>query len=279
MSMTVPQNFATLFTSEVHHLYQQKGSVLRGRVRNRTITGNEKARFHRLAAGVATTKARHADVPLQDLTHDYVEVSVAPYFAAEMIDDMDQAQTNVSLRMEYATALANAMGRAIDDVIITNLATTTTTEIGNYGSRLTFDYIRELHKRMNEAELPKEGRKIVIGAEQEYDFFGLLTATGNHPITTSSDFVSDRPLESGQMPKTFMGFEWILSNRLPVPAANQRRCFAWQESAVALAWSRDVTPSFDWLPLKHGWLVKSAMQLGSKTIEDAGVIPLHLSEA
>jgi len=279
MSMSVPQSFAILFTAEVHHLYQQEGSVLRGRVRNRMITGNEKARFHRLAAGVASTKARHADVPLQDLTHDYVEVSLTPYYAAELIDDLDQAQTNVSLRSEYARAISNAMSRKIDDVIIAELANTTTTETGNYSARLTFDYIRELSRRMTEANLPRQGRKIVIGPEQEEDFLGLLTSTGSHPITTSADFVNDKPLVSGQVPRTFMGFEWIISTRLPVPSTNQRRCFAWHDSAIGLAWGRDVTPSFDWLPLKDAWLVKSKMLLGAKIIEDAGVIPLHLSEA
>lgn len=279
MSMTVNQAFATLFVSEVHHLYQQKGSVLRNRMRNRMITGNEKARFHRLSAATASTKARHADIPLMDLTHDYVEVTLKNYYAGELIDDLDQAQTNVSLRSEYAVAIANAMARKVDDVAIEEMANTTATPVGNGTTRLTFDLIRTLHKRFNSADIPREGRKILIGPEQEEDFFALVTSTGNHPVSTSQDFISDRPLEKGAVPRVFMGFEWILSTRLPVPAANQRMCFAWHESAIGLAWGRDITPSFDWLPLKDAWLVSSKMLLGAKIIEDAGVIPLHVSEA
>src|SRR3990167_2533988 len=271
---TISQSFVTRFNAEVLHLYQQQGSVLRGRLMNRMITGNEKVRFPRLAAlGAPGSKAANGDVPIMDITHDYVECSLADYFAALLVDDLDQAQTNISISMNYAKAIAASMGRQIDDVIITEMDATTTADVAAGAVGLTFDKIRGMKVSIDKAEIPKTGRKWVIAPEQESDLLGLLTTTGNHPISTSADFVQGSPLIAGQALKTWMGFEWILSTRLPV-AAGVRTTFAWHEDAIGLAWGRDVTTSIDWIPLKHGHLIKSVMLLSSKIVQAAGVRPV-----
>lgn len=275
---TISQAFFTRFQTEVTHLYQQQGSVLRGRLMNRMITGNEKVRFPKLAElGAPGSKAANGDVPIMDITHSYVECSLADYFAALLVDDLDQAQTNISISMNYAKAVANTMGREVDDVIITEMGQTSTSVVAAGGAGLTFDKIRDMKVSMDEANIPKTGRKWVIAPEQESDLLALLTTTGNHPITTSSDFVQGTPLVDGQALKTWMGFEWILSNRLPV-SGGTRTTYAWHEDAIGLAWGRDITPSIDWVPMKHAWLVKSVMLLGSKIIQDAGVRPVNCAE-
>ena len=276
---TIDQAFQKRFLSEVRHAYQDEGSVMRDRVLNVNIMGNETVRFPRLAAlGAPGPKAPNGDVPIMDITHSYVEPTLVDRFAALLIDKLDQAQTNISLSTIYAKAVAMTMGREQDDILFAEFANTTTTAVVAGGAGLTFAKVLEARETLNLARVPRKGRVFVISSAQETDFLSMVTTTGNHPITTSSDFLSDAPLVSGEVPLRWMGFEWVLSDRLAEESAGVRQCYAYHKEAIGLAWAATEEQSIDWIPMKHGWLVKSAMLLGPKIIENAGVLPVLCAE-
>jgi len=72
MSSSVETSFIQLYEAEVKAAYQREGAMLRKTVRERTQVGAERIYFPKLGKGVATTKARHADVVPMNLEHNRV---------------------------------------------------------------------------------------------------------------------------------------------------------------------------------------------------------------
>ena len=66
----------------------------------------------------------------------------------------------------------------------------------------------------------------------------------------SSDFNTVKALASGDV--VFLGFKFILSNRLPVDGTNtdDRLCFAYTQDAIKLAVGKDITAKIDVRPDK-----------------------------
>ena len=95
MAATITQAFITQFEAEVHLAFQRMGSKLKNTVRViNNVVGNT-VRFQKVAKGSASTKARHAEVVAMDLTHSYVDATIADYYASEYIDKLDLLKTNI----------------------------------------------------------------------------------------------------------------------------------------------------------------------------------------
>ena len=132
MSSQVTTAFVQQYSANVQMLSQQMGSRLRDAVRVENITGKN-AFFDQV--GVATAQlrtSRHADTPQIDTPHARRRVSLADYEYADLIDDQDKVRMLIDPTSSYAQAAAAAMGRAMDDVIISAaLGTAFTGETGS----------------------------------------------------------------------------------------------------------------------------------------------------
>src|SRR5688572_8465474 len=110
------------FKANVTHLFQQKGSRLRGTFREETIVG--KAHFYeRLAAEAAVQKfARHADTVVLDPIHSRRMVVPTDWVWNALVDQQDKIRLLIDPNSEYAIAAANALQRAQDDIYIAAFA-------------------------------------------------------------------------------------------------------------------------------------------------------------
>ena len=84
---------------------------------------------------------------------------------------------------------------------------------------------------------PSIKRYIVVSPEQIED---LLNST----TVTSADFNTVKALVQGDI-NTFVGFEFIVSNRLSVDGSNDRLCYAFAQDGVKLAVGKDVMARID----------------------------------
>ena len=279
MANIVDPAYFTLFETAVHHLYQQHGSVFDGRFNMQSIVGNNTARFPRIGlAGAPTAKPPGADIPTTSMTHDFIEVTPVDRSVGIIVDRFDMDKTKIALIPTYAKGLVGSMSRELDDLAIAALNATTTANVGVAGDPLTFAKILKMTERMNKANIPREGRKWAIDAQQESNLLGLASTAGDFQVATSSDFIAGRPLMDGKPLMTWMGYEWVFSNRLTFSASLVRRTFAWHVDAVGHAWNRNLTPEIAWLDLKKSWLASNQMQTQFKIIEDAGVFPADCTE-
>ena len=237
------------FGSNVEFLVQQKGSRLRSAVRVETGIIGEDAFFEQLAETAAVKKTtRNADTPLVKSDHRRRRVSMFDFEWADLVDKQDKLKLIIDPENAYAINAAWALGRSLDDEIITAFNASAAT--GKTGSTsvplpasqqvlpaaagLTIDKLRQVKEILDSADVdPDEPRFIVCSPAQITD---LLETTE----TTSGDFNTIRALVGGQI-DMFMGLKFIVSNRLPANAtADGRLVFAWAQNGMLLAVAQDM---------------------------------------
>ncbi len=147
----------------------------------------------------------------------------------------------------YARAAAAAIGRAMDDEIIDALGGTAKTgkdgttstafpasqKIAVASSGLTIAKLVNAKKILDQNNVDASIKKyIVVSPEQIEDLL-------NNTTVTSSDFNTVKALAQGDI-SSFVGFEFIVSNRLSVDGSSDRLCYAWAQDGVKLAIGKDV---------------------------------------
>lgn len=272
MSATVPVSFIEQYQAEVKQVYQQQGSLLRNTVRTVTDVGAKRVYFPKLGKGVATSKARHADVVPMNLEHDRAYADMADFYAPEYIDDLDQAKTNWSIASQYAVASGNALGRATDEVLIDAIDQTSNTRSlaaldPASSGEITQKVITGISAELSKQDVPLDRMRYAVisadGLDQLQNILGV----------TSSDFVREQILVSGDKPAFWMGFNWIVSNMLPSGVVG----YFYHRQAVGHGIARDITTSVDRVPQKVAYLVNSWMSMGATIIDEPGVFKVTAS--
>ena len=118
MATQISNAFIKQFESEVHMAYQRMGSKLKNTVRQTNNVQGNQARFQKVGTGVASTKSRHGEVPTMEITHSTVDVTLSDFYAADMVDKLDELKTNIDERQVLAQSAASALGRKVDQLII-----------------------------------------------------------------------------------------------------------------------------------------------------------------
>ena len=290
MSSEITTSFVEQYSSNVAMLAQQMGSRLRSAVDVETITGKN-AFFDQVGVTAAVQRtSRHADTPQIDTPHARRRVSLADYEWADLIDDQDKVRMLIDPTSSYAKAAAAAMGRAMDDVIITALGgsadpgetggTAVALPSGskfatsNQSDGLTIAKLIAAKKffDLNDVD-PSIPRFIVAGATQMSDLLGTTQIT-------SSDFNTVKALVQGDI-DTFMGFKFILSNRLSLDATNtdDRKIFAFTQDAIKLGVGKDITAKIDVRPDKsYATQVYTCMSIGATRMEENKVFQIPCNE-
>jgi len=287
MSSQITTAFVEQYSNNVQILSQQKGSLLRDKVDSETVQGKN-AFFEQIGSVTAQVRtSRHADTPQLDTPHSRRRVSLSDYEYADLIDEQDKVRTLIDPTSSYAQAAAFAMGRAMDDVIIsaatgtaftgvsggTSTAlpgTQAITESGTDG--LTVAKLREAKRIMDlnsvDASIP---RYIVVSPRQIDDLLGTTSVT-------SADFNTVRALVTGEV-NTFMGFNFITSNRLSI-ASSKRLCFAYAQDGIKLALGKDVMSRIDERTDKgYATQVYYCMSIGATRMEEEKVVSIQAHEA
>ena len=291
MSNQITTAFVQQYGSNVQMLSQQMGSRLREAVDVESITGKN-AYFEQIGSVAAQVRtSRHASTPQIDTPHSRRRVSLADYEWADLIDDADKVRMLIDPTSSYAKAAANAMGRSIDDVIITALGGTAYSgETGgtsvalpstqkfatsNQSDGLTIAKLLDAKKKMDIADVdPSLPRFVVCGATQISD---LLNTTE----IKNSDFNTVKALAQGQV-DSFLGFKFIMSNRLSFDASNtdDRLVFAFTKDAIKLAIGKDVTARISERDDKsYSTQVYYCMSVGATRMEEEKVVQIPCHEA
>lgn len=170
------------------------------------------------------------------------------YEWADLIDDADKVRMLIDPTSAYARTAAAAIGRAMDDAIIaaalgtakTGKSGTTSTSflssnvIAGSAVDMTIEKLIKAKSLLDQSDVdPSIPRYICVSPRQ-------IEALLNTTAVTSSDFNTVKALVQGDI-DTFMGFRFIVSNRLALDSGtNVRSCFAWAEDGIKLAVGKDV---------------------------------------
>ena len=287
MSSQITTAFVQQYSNNVQMLSQQKGSLLRNAVDAETIVGKN-AFFEQVGQATAQKRvSRHSDTPQIDTPHQRRRVSLVDYEYADLIDKQDQVRTLIDPTSSYAQAAAFALGRAMDDEIISSISgnafsgetgSTTValpsgqkiTESGTDG--LTIAKLRSAKEKFDSASVdPSIPRYIVVGPKQISDLLGTTQVT-------SSDFNTVKALANGEI-NSFLGFNFITSNRLSI-ASSKRLCLAFAMDGVKLALGQDIMTRIDERSDKgYATQVYVCMTMGATRMEEEKVVTVEAHEA
>ena len=287
MSTQITTAFVSQFSSNIQMLSQQMGSLLRNAVDVETVNG-EKAFFDQVGSAAAVLRtSRHADTPLIDTPHSRRMVTMSDYEYADLIDDQDKVRLLVDPTSTYSRAAAAAMGRAMDDAIIaaalgtaltgkdggTSTAfATATNQIAAGATGLTLAKLISAKEILDAGDVdPSIPRYIVVSPKQ-------ITNLLNSTTVTSSDFNTVKALAMGEI-NSFVGFNFIVSNRLGVDGSSARRVIAFAGDGIKLAIGREPVARIDERADKsYATQIYYAMTLGSTRMEEKKVVEVLCTE-
>jgi len=283
MSSQITTAFVQQYSANVQMLSQQMGSLLRDKVRLESVVGKN-SYYDQVGKVTAQLKtSRHSDTPQIDTPHARRRVSLGDYEFADLIDQQDKVRLLIDPTSSYAQAAASAMGRAMDDVLISAaLGTAYTGETGSTstanansiaagGTGLTLDKLKEAKKKFDLGDVdPSIKRYMIVSPKQIEDLLGSTNVT-------SIDYNTVRALVQGDVSQ-FMGFEFIVSNRLS-KAGNDRSCIAYAEDGLLLGVGKDVSARIDERADKsYATQVYYCMSIGATRMEEAKVCEVICQE-
>src|SRR5690606_13933701 len=145
MSISLSNVEQTLFDAEVKKAYQSRGFILRDYVRMRDNVEANIVSFRKVGSVTAEQYAFQQAVVYQDPNFNKVNVTLNPYRAPTLIDDVERFLYNFDERQEDAMLIAMALGRRSDQLIIDALdASGTTNTIAAGGTGMTFAKVRQV---------------------------------------------------------------------------------------------------------------------------------------
>jgi hypothetical protein len=301
MSTQVSTAFVKQYMNNVDFLVQQKGSRLRNAVNVVTGVRGEQVFMDRIGPTTAQrVTSRHADSPLISTPHDRRRLTPVSYDWGDLIDDVDKLKMLIDPTSPYAMNAAMAMGRAIDDEIISAAFGTAYGSTGDsatsgsdssssiafpssqqvavgYGSAadcvLSVDKLIRAREILaaNEADDYDLGGNpqlyIVANARQ---MGGLLRQTQLQSI----DYNTVRALVAGEI-NSFMGFNFIRSERILATSGGDDRVIAFHRSGLGLAVFDDINARISERPDKRfSTYVYYKMTIGATRLEEEKVVEI-----
>ncbi|WP_338668714.1 phage capsid protein [Pseudodesulfovibrio methanolicus] len=272
MSTTVSNAFVSQYVEMVHQAYQAQGSKMRQTVRLQTEVEGSKCIFQKVGKGAAGKKTRHGNVPLMNLNHSNVSCTLSDWYAAEYIDKLDELKDKSDEKQVAANAGAWALGRKIDELIITKLDGATNV-VAEAATGLTKDKILQAFGTLNANDVPDDGHRFaVVGPHQWNELLNIQEFK-------SSDYAGEQyAWLKGTESRTWLGITWMFHTGLPLDEAGMRKCYIYHRNAAGLAEGQKVQAFVDWVPEKAAHMVDHMLSAGACLIDPDGVVQIQCDD-
>lgn len=287
MANTINQAYIDTFESNVRHLAQQEGSRLRSAVTTVMING-QNHNWERISPTEAAVKSgRLVDTPVADIPWSRRVSVMGSYHAAESTESEDYLQMLVDPNSAITRNLAAGMNRRVDDIIIgaatadaldgdgVSNAFPASQEVGgSYTAAFTTDLIQEVGEKFQTNDIDPDEEKFWVVSPK------MVRQMLNQEKLTSSDYQAVQALAGNGMVSGFLGFNFILSNRLLAPAANQLDSFAFTRAALGLQINGDIIAKAGEDPSKSfATRFYTEMHMGAVRVEDEQIVRVKFNDA
>lgn len=296
--------FQVQFSTLLKMKLQQKTSLLRGRVQEGQHSGAKMASPMQFIGAMQMKTPAGRFAPKNPTSQDYTRRWIVP-IDKELdvyIDNFDMLKTPIDPKSQIVATGASACARAIDDEII-RAATATATIGADSGSLSTeaWDTTYQVASdfdsgststglsvaKLNEARRILEHNHafdddpqatLVIGSKQHADL-------RNQAQVSSSDFNSNGGVLVNGLVTRFMGFDIVVSERLPVitdkdSKANCRGCLAFGKSAIYLGIWQDIKTEVFRRPELSGnpWDVNVMLSIGATRTQLGQIVQIAAAD-
>ena len=237
MSTQVSNSFIRQYESDVHHIFQLQGGILRETVRKKDGIVGTSTDFQKIGKGVATTKARHGVITPMNQDHTALTCNISDFYAGDWVDSLDESKINIDERMAIAKGGAWALGRKVDDQIITELNTTSETTITitltNAGTIRAG--LLSMVEGLDANDVPNDGGRYAALTPRQWGMAMLVEEFA------SADYISGpQPFDTGANMhqgawKNWMNVKWKVHTGLPGQGTTTANGYAWHKNAIGYA--------------------------------------------
>ena len=234
MSYSITTAQIQQYSTNIGMLLQQQGTRLRPAVQSYALQGKAATMLEQFgAASPVFNLGRHADTPVLDVPQDRRWAYPTDVEFGALIDDQDKLRLLIDPTGPYTTAAVNALGRGIDDILLSAFfGSNNTGENGSSATGTLYAYnsnsqsvaattgaaaatglniakLRAAKRKLLEADLDIDNEQLfcVITAKQHDDLL-------NEAQAVSLDYNNQPVLVQGKI-SAFMGFNFIHSERIP----------------------------------------------------------------
>lgn len=290
----VTVGYSKFFSDNVMMLAQQRGSKLRGAVDVESGLTGEEVNFDQVGEteGQEVT-VRYGDSPNNEVNEDRRRLAPIDWDWGKLFDSIDKIRRLSDPTSEYVRAAAYSFGRKIDDVIIAALGGTAYT--GQTGStavvlpstqKIAYNYVAD--SGMSLAKLiAAKGKFGINDVDTEDPANKLYMVVSQKQIDdlldieelTSADYAAVKALVGGEI-NTFMGFEFIRTQRLILDSNDYRYCYAFAKSGLKLGLWKDIMSRItERADKKFNWYAYMRMALGATRMEEKKVVEIACNES
>ncbi len=270
---SIDLSFVKQFEKEVHEAYQRTGAKLRPCVRTKSSVKGASTVFQKVGKGSASTKARHGKVPVMNIDHAPIECFLSDYYAGEWVDALDELKTENEERAVVANAGAHALGRKTDELILTQMNSSTNITPTTSGG-LTKQKVLEAFSILGTNDVPDDGERYAVVGWKQWSDLLMIQEFAN------ADYVGSDDLPwRGTQAKRWLGTLWMPHSGLAVDGNGHRLCHWWHKTALALAVGSEVNTDIAYHNDRAAWFVSCSLSLGAVLIDGAGLVTVPCSEA
>jgi hypothetical protein len=289
MSTSITTAFVAQYEREVHHQFQRYGGVLRSAVRTKTDVVGSTTTFQKIGTGSASTKARHGVITPMNVSHTAPAATLADFYAGDWVDRLDEAKINHDERMALAQAGAWALGRKVDEQILTAMdgTTQTTVSVSLTGTSQFLSSMLEWSRALDRNDVPNDGNRYAAVSPFAWSCLSKITAFA------SADYVGadGLPLKEGAPLlkwKDWNGIKWTVHNGLTGVGTATSEMFMWHRNAVGYATgahprnageqSNAIMADITWHGDRAAHFINHWMSGGAVLIDDTGVIEANIDD-
>jgi hypothetical protein len=287
MAITISKLYIKTFESNVRHLAQQQVSRLRAFVTEKNA-GTSSNSWPRLAAVEMVDKTvGRTSTPEVDGQWTNRVATPSVKHVGDTVEPEDTAQSAVDPGSNIVRNFASASNRKVDDIIIAAAsgAAHDEAEVDNElpagqkigGATEAFDYamVTDAVEIFLSNDIGPEIPKVAVispnCAKRMLDWDEVTNSQYNKnaaQVLQTSGFIGN-----------FLGFNWVVSTRLAVPGANQRKCLFFTKMAIGLLMVQDLWTEIAKDPSKS-FLTRfyAAINCGAVRVEDEHVVEATVLE-
>lgn len=289
MSTTIDQAFIRSYERDVHHVFQRQGGHCRPSVRLKTNIVGRSTTFQKIGTGTATTKARHGVITPMNQTHTAVECALEDFYAGDWVDALDEAKTNIDEKMALAKGGAWALGRKVDNQIITQLDATTQTAItwAVTSEAAIKSSLLQMTEALDDNDVPNDGDRYGLLTPRAWSQAMVVEEFASADYVTPSGMSYNDGAPMGTAWKSWMGVMWKVHTDLPGKGTATAKVFTYHKNAVGyasgkhagnIAANEGVAADISWHGDRASHFVNHMMSGGACLIDDTGVIEGNLND-
>lgn len=289
MSTSVTSAFVAQYESEVKHLYQRYGGLLRATVRTKENVVGSTCTFQVIGKGIASTKARHGVITPMNVDHTAPAATLVDFYAGDWVDRLDEAKIQHDERLALAQAGAWALGRKVDDQILTELDNTSQSTVSFSASSIQAIENSFLNwaAALNLLDAPNDGLRYAVLSPKAWSCAMKIQSFGN------SQFIGTDGLPWTQGAsimrwKDWNGVKWCVHTGLNGLGTTTCKMFMWHRNALGYATgahpmnsaeqSNQIAADVTWHGDRAAHFINHWMSGGAKLIDDTGAVECDIDD-